>query len=362
MPCFEAPRDLGAPLIGWDVGGAHVKASLLRDGRIHDVAQWSAPLWQGLVHLDAAIDAARQRWSGFGQARHGVTMTAEMTDLFPHREAGVQALVEHLGERLGPATRFYAGDAAWLSAAEGAARWRDVASANWLATAHQVAATHAAALLVDIGSTTTDLIPIAGGVPRPQGRSDAERLASGELVYLGVVRTPLCALARRMPFGNRTFNVMNEFFATTADVFRLTGELAAEHDQQPAADGGDKTSAASCIRLARMIGMDARDADAAAWRTCAARWREAMLTEIGGQLDRVVRAAALPANAPVVGAGSGLFLARELAARSGRHFVPFDHLAGFDPAAGRDTRQWVNTCAPSVAVALLFDRWSSSCG
>jgi hypothetical protein len=64
----------------------------------------------------------------------------------------------------------------------------------------------------------------------------------------------------------------------------------------------------------------------------------------------------------VVGAGSGLFLARELAARSGRHFVPFDHLAGVDPAASLGARQWANTCAPSVAIALLFDRWSSSCG
>lgn len=361
MSCTDVPRPASVPLIGWDVGGAHVKASLLVDGRITDVAQWSAPLWQGLAHLDAAIDAARQRWSGLDQARHGVTMTAEMTDLFPHREAGVHALVERLGERLGPATRFFAGDA-WLTAAEGAARWRDVASANWLATAQQVAASHRAALLVDIGSTTTDLIPIADGVPRPLGRSDAQRLASGELVYLGVVRTPLCALARRIPFGNKTFNVMNEFFATTADVFRLTGELAAEDDQQPAADGGDKTPAASCIRLARMIGMDARDAEFAAWRTCAARWREEMLAEIAGQLDRVARQAELPANAPVVGAGSGLFLARELAARSGRHFVPFDHLAGVDPAASLGARQWANTCAPSVAIALLFDRWSSSCG
>ena len=90
MRCTE-PRRAGAAVLGWDVGGAHVKASLLVDGRIRDVAQWAAPLWLGLTHLDAAIDAARARWPGFEQARHAVTMTAEMTDLFPDREAGVRA-------------------------------------------------------------------------------------------------------------------------------------------------------------------------------------------------------------------------------------------------------------------------------
>ncbi|AYH43992.1 hydantoinase/oxoprolinase family protein [Azoarcus sp. DN11] len=348
-------------VVGWDIGGAHVKASLVVDGCVRDVAQWAAPLWQGLTHLDAAIDAAIERWPGFGRARHAVTMTAEMTDLFPDREAGVAALVRRLAERLGDATRFFAGRADWASAEDGPARWRDVASANWLATAFQVAARHPDALLVDIGSTTTDLIPIRDGAPAPHGRGDAERLASGELVYVGVVRTPLCALARRMTFGGERYNVMNEFFATTADVFRLTGELDPEHDQHSAADGGDKSQAASCRRIARMIGMDARDADAAAWVALAERWRAAMLVQITANLVRVAAQAGLPPDAPLVGAGCGLFLARELA-RHGHHpFVAFHSVAGLNAAATDSVHRWADTCAPSVAVALLLDR-SSSCG
>lgn len=356
MSCTDARA--ATRFVGWDVGGAHVKASLLVDGRLRDVAQWAAPLWQGLPHLDAAVDAARQRWPGLDQASHGVTMTAEMTDLFPHREAGVRALAERIAACLGPATRFFAGPADWPTQAAAPGRWRDIASANWLATAHLIAATWPDALLVDIGSTTTDLIPIRDGQPRPQGRTDADRLASGELVYLGVVRTPLCALARQIGFAGRQFNVMNEFFATTADVFQLTGELDPAHDQHPAADGGDKSQAAACRRLARMIGMDARDAGLDAWRDFAGGWRHAVLDEIATHLARVAQAAALPAAAPLVGAGSGMFLARELAARSGRPFVPFHSLASPDAACA----DWTNTCAPSVAVALLLARWSSPCG
>jgi len=74
--------------------------------------------------------------------------------------------------------------------------------------------------------------------PAARGSTDAERLATGELVYPGVLRTPLCALARRVRFGRAKVHVMNEFFATPVDGYRLTGELAAAHDQHRAADGG----------------------------------------------------------------------------------------------------------------------------
>ncbi len=346
----------GAPVVGWDVGGAHVKASLLVDGRLKDVAQWPAPLWRGLAHLEPVLHAARCRWPEFGAARHGVTMTAEMTDLFPDREAGVLALATWLACRLGESTRFFAGPRDWPAQAGAAARWRDLASANWLATAHLAAAAHPEGILADIGSTTTDLIPIRAGRPVPRGRSDAERLAGGELVYLGVSRTPLCALAKRMEFGGRRYNVMNELFATSADVFRLTGELAADHDQQPTADGAGKDEAATCRRLARMIGMDARDAEPAAWRDFANRWRAALVGEIACHLDRVAEDAGLPAAAPVVGAGCGIFVARELAARCGRPFVPFHTLAG--PAPRQPA--WADTCAPSVAVAMLLARWNGA--
>lgn len=348
-----------SPLIGWDIGGAHVKASLLEAGTVTAIGQWPTPLWKGLAHLDEAVRAARTRWTQFAHARHAVTMTAEMTDLFPDREAGVRALCERLAALLGPAVRFYAGADGWLGADETAAHWQAIASANWLATASLVAQRLPDAILIDIGSTTTDLIPIRSGRPTPAGRSDAARLASGELVYLGVVRSPLCALGRRIPFRGNTYNVMNEFFATTADVFRLTGELDPAHDHYPPADDGARDEAGSRLRLARMIGHDARDADAGDWREFAMRWRAQMLAETRRNLVRVLRQAALPASAPLVAAGCGAFLVRELADALGRPWVGFDALAVVAP----DCADWARVCAPSVAVAQLAgaERAPSSC-
>lgn len=337
------------PVIGWDIGGAHVKASLLEAGTVIAIGQWPTPLWKGLEHLDAAVQAARARWPQFAHAHHAVTMTAEMTDLFPDREAGVRALSQRLAALLGPAVRFYAGEHGWLPADDAPTHWQAIASANWLATASLVAQRLPDAVLIDIGSTTTDLIPIRDGRPVPAGRSDAARLASGELVYLGVVRSPLCALARRIRFRGAAYNVMNEFFATTADVFRLSGELDPAHDHYPPADDGARDEAGSRLRLARMIGHDARDADAAEWRAFALRWRAQMLAEIRRNLARVIRQAGIPATARLVAAGCGAFLVRDLGAQLGHPCIGFDALAAVTP----DCADWARVCAPSVAVAQL---------
>jgi (4-(4-[2-(gamma-L-glutamylamino)ethyl]phenoxymethyl)furan-2-yl)methanamine synthase len=345
-----------APVFGWDVGGAHVKVSTAtRAGVLADVAQWACPLWQGIAHLERVIDGVFERWPAAADtgARHAVTMTGEMVDLFADRAEGVRTLTRTLAQRLGPRTMFFAGDG-WLARSACADGWRKVASANWLATAQWVAACVPDAVLVDIGSTTTDIIPIVGGRVTARGANDAERLVSGELVYQGVVRTPLCGVAHRIAFRGETAGVMNEWFATTADVYRLTGELWPEHDQHASADNGPKTEAASRARIARMIGRDAADASEGEWRRFAQTWRREQLRTLEANLARVIAQDAALAAAPIVGAGCGRFLAAALARQEARGYIDFARLAGVSNDDDDATRaEWVSTCAPSVAVALL---------
>ncbi|HEX7440054.1 MAG TPA: H4MPT-linked C1 transfer pathway protein, partial [Caldimonas sp.] len=151
-------------VIGWDVGGAHVKACLLQRGEVVDVAQWGCPLWQGMGQLAPVLQAARARWPGLGAARHAVTMTGEMVDLFANREDGVVCIAAELAQSLvtsaaaGGSVHFFAGDAGWCGSDNVLAHWEGIASANWLATARHAALRFGDGLLVDIGSTTTDLI------------------------------------------------------------------------------------------------------------------------------------------------------------------------------------------------------------
>jgi (4-(4-[2-(gamma-L-glutamylamino)ethyl]phenoxymethyl)furan-2-yl)methanamine synthase len=374
--------DTPRAVFGWDVGGAHVKVSLAdAAGTLVEVAQWACPLWQGLVHLERVIDDVFARWPAARapRARHAVTMTGEMVDLFADREHGVLVLVQTLAARLGENTRFFAGKHDWLRAADAVERWRAVASANWLATSQWVATQVPNALLVDIGSTTTDIVPIVDACVAARGTNDATRLVTGELVYQGVVRTPLCGIAHRIAFRGEMTGVMNEWFATSADIYRLSGELWPPHDQHASADNGPKTVDASCARLARMIGRDAADASVDEWRAFARTWRIEQLRAIGEGLAQVCAAHPALADAPLVGAGCGRFLVVALACETARAYVDFSELVGrpktstvqadADVNTGADAdvdlnadahtpshepNEWIATCAPSVAVALLM--------
>ena len=349
-----------ATVIGWDIGGAHVKACLLQQGRVIDVAQWACPLWQGIEHLERALQSAGERWPAAAQARHAVTMTGEMVDLFEHREEGVQRIAALLCDAWPAAqVQFFAGDQGWCGSERVAAEWEHIASANWLATALHAARELGDGVLVDIGSTTTDIIAFKHGQVVTQARSDVQRLATGELVYQGVVRTPLCGLARQIAWRGEQLNVMNEYFATVADVYRLTGELNPAHDLYPSADNAPKDLPATRKRLARMIGMDARDACDGEWLVFAQDWRAAQVDELGTQLHRVMAMHGLSADDVVVSAGCGDFLVPDvLASAHGAACACRSYgadLARIGPGAAPGVAGWAQVCAPSVAVAMLLD-------
>jgi probable H4MPT-linked C1 transfer pathway protein len=345
-------RELRHLQLGWDIGGAHVKACLLEDGALRDAAQWPCPLWQGMQHLDAALALARTRWAAAWDrgALHAATMTGELTDLFAERAEGVARIADRLAQCLGPSLVLFDAAGDWCPPQDAAARWRGVASANWCATARVLASRAGDAVLVDIGSTTADLVPLRDGRVAAQGASDTERLATGELVYQGVVRTPLCALGP-VRWRGRMLNVMNEFFATSADVYRITGELDPAHDQHPTADGRGKDARATRQRLARMLGCDAADASDAEWLALARWWKEAQIRELEWHLDRVCESAGLAADAPLVAAGSGAFLAAQLAQRAGRPCRRYADVAL--PPVDDALAAWADVCAPAVSVALL---------
>lgn len=337
-------------IAGWDIGGAHLKLAIVEGGTVTLARQLPCALWRGLGELRGALEVALVEAPAC--ERHAVTMTGELADLFPDRATGVADILETLaGFVPGTAIRVYGSDGAFLSSTEAAARPERVASANWHATARYLAGRLGDGLLVDIGSTTTDIVPFRVGRVAARGASDAERLASGELLYTGIVRTPLAAVARSVPFAGGPMGVMAELFATMADAHRLAGTLPEGADLHEAADGRGKSLAESRVRLARMIGMDAAAASDAAWRGLA----ETFLRRQAGQLEEaaalVLSAIALPPEAPVIGAGSGRFLAAELARRLRRPYRAVEEML---PVAALALAPAAADIAPAVAVALLL--------
>ena len=175
------------------------------------------------------------------------------------------------------------------------------AAANWLALATFAGcfAPRGQALLIDVGSTTTDIVPLLDGKPVPRGRTDPERLRCGELAYTGVMRTPLCAV-----LGARG---AAELFATTRDVFLLLGRLPEDPSDCDTADGRPATREFARARLARMLGADATDLPESEIQRFAK-----LLAGIQRVLIQNAVRAAMSEPVPLIISGSGSFLARML--------------------------------------------------
>jgi probable H4MPT-linked C1 transfer pathway protein len=337
-------------IIGWDIGGAHLKATRWEDGRIVKVAQVACPLWLGLAELHRSFAEAKTIVASADL--NAATMTAELCDAFASREEGVNGVTALAAQELAPArVVFYAGPEGFVELPAVAANAAKIASANWHATASYVGLTHPNALFVDMGSTTSDLIPVIDGKVKTQGYSDASRLANGELVYAGAVRSYLMSSGLKLvPFAGRWVPLMNEWFAASCDVYRLLGELPEDADVMETADGREKTVEASKARLARMLGYDGHEAGLAAWQQLARYFAEVQLRDLTDAAHLILSRGEIGEEAPIVGAGAGRFVVRRLAERLNRRFIDFSDLIEALP----EVRAKACDCAPASAVAFLI--------
>jgi (4-(4-[2-(gamma-L-glutamylamino)ethyl]phenoxymethyl)furan-2-yl)methanamine synthase len=338
-------------VIGWDIGGAHLKGVRVEGGVVTGAIQLPSPLWQGLDTLDAAFAKAVRSLGSTG--RHAATMTGELADIFATRSEGVQTLARVAAQSLhGENLMIYAGPSGFVPIGRVRDHIDEIASANWHASARFVAGRLGHGLFVDMGSTTTDLVALADGEVAARGYTDAERLERGELVYTGMVRSFLMSISARVPFQGRSMPLMNEYFANMADVYRILGELPPGADQQATADGREKTVEGSRARLARMLGLDAAEASNEAWTEVARAFREAQLRTLHDAAMLVLSRNLLPREAPIIGAGVGVRIAGALAERLERPFVPFSRLL---VASSPKLRNLAGDCAPAAAVALLAE-------
>ncbi|MFI3188256.1 H4MPT-linked C1 transfer pathway protein [Crenothrix sp. D3] len=341
-------------IIGWDIGGAHVKAALLDTrGQVISVYQQPCPLWKGLDQLRLAVTQIMQKLPA-RDYRHAVTMTGELVDFFANRDDGVAQIIATMSALLAASEVFiFAGNSGFLPVSQIEQKhYAAIASANWLASATLAAQRLGSGLFIDIGSTTTDILLLDNRRVVTDAYTDYQRLISQELVYTGVVRTAVMAVAQTSVDNGQEIGLMAEYFATMADVYRVTGELNEAHDQTDTADGAEKTVLASSRRLSRMIGCDFDSEELARWQDFASHLRTQ-------QIARILRACQIrlslqpefPINAPLIGAGIGRFLVRELAGLLGRDYVDFSACC---PEISATSELSTADCAPAVAVACLL--------
>ena len=156
-----------------------------------------------------------------------------------------------------------------------------------MATATLVAGFVPDGILVDIGTTSTDIIPLEGGRVAARGRTDPARLLSGELVYTGAVRTPAEALLREVPLWGGRAGVSAEGFATIGDAHVWLGGSHPADYTAPTADGRPATREFAGERLARVVCGDREMLDEAAIDGIARALAEAQVELVADGIRRV---------------------------------------------------------------------------
>ncbi len=343
-------------IVGWDIGGAHIKAAVLEsNGCISKVYQKPCPLWKGIELLHQAVTSIIAEISD-KDARHVMTMTGELVDLFDNRDQGVEVIIKAMQACVKNSELFiYAGFEGFLTPQQiQKQHYISIASANWLASASFSATQCQKGLFIDIGSTTTDILLLAEYKVQAISLTDYDRMVSEELVYTGIIRTAVMAVAQTAYFNGQSMGLMAEYFATMADVYRLTGELNEGHDQTDTADGGEKTLLASAKRLSRMTGYEFVEKDLLIWKQLAKNIKAQQKNRIKKAVERQLSRHLITEKDFFIGAGVGRFLVKQIANDLGFPYLDFSEIVD---------NKLINSvvdvadCAPAASVAKLASKY-----
>jgi (4-(4-[2-(gamma-L-glutamylamino)ethyl]phenoxymethyl)furan-2-yl)methanamine synthase len=305
-----------AATLAVDIGGANTKAAWLHEGTLRTVSR-PFEVWRDRDALAAVLREVAGEVAARPPDAVAITMTAELSDAFRTKREGVGFVLDAAQAALGDgALSVLTTTGELIGVEEARARPWDVAAANWVATALAVAQAHPDALLIDVGSTTADVVPIVDGRVAASAHDDLGRLLAGELVYTGALRTNLAAIAPRVPVRGAWCPVASEYFAISADVHVVLGHLTPEAYDCPTPDRRPPTAPFARERIARLVCSDVEQLDADEIDAIAAHLHGEQLRVLDEAARRVQ--GALAPDAPVVLVGAGAFLGREVAARLGR--------------------------------------------
>jgi probable H4MPT-linked C1 transfer pathway protein len=338
-------------ILGWDIGGVNTKVARLRsgpDGVVLRTVSLPYELQREPQALTSVLRAAAREAAAEPGDLHAVTMTAELSQAFRTKREGVVVVLEALqGAFPGSSLYVYTVDGQFIQPVEACGEPLSVGASNWAATARWVARTIPTCVLIDIGTTSTDLIPIVDGQVVALGRTDPERLLNGELVYSGALRTPAEAVANVVPLWGGQAGVSADGFALIGDAHLWRGDLTSDDYTCRPPDGRPATREFAGERLARMVCADRDMLDDAAIDAIATALADAQVRTVVHALDRL--RARWPAITVAAITGLGDFIG-ESAARA----------AGLTTVSLAERLGPVSRIAPAAAVAWLLREWLDS--
>jgi len=250
-------------VLGLDIGGANTKAAFLKtkEGTMQELGTLLEyfPVWKnGKEQLPKVLEKLKKRLTNSTVLDAiGVTITAELSDAYMTKKEGIHHVLDAVTEVFGDAPTFVLDvEAKLLSVEEARKKPLNVASANWAASGWMISQFIKNCIVVDVGSTTTSIIPVINGKLAAEGRTDLEKLQNGELVYSGSLRTNVATIVNGIPVHGRMTWVSSELFAQSGDVHLLLGNIGEGDYTAETCDDRGKTVREAAARLARVVCAD----------------------------------------------------------------------------------------------------------
>jgi len=336
-------------ILGLDIGGANIKAVHLQyqKNKIskQDVAVRPFEIWKAPSALAALLVEMARDLGALECSKVAVTMTAELSDAFRTKREGVQFILEATAQAFGKSSIFpFSLEGSFFQYDKAVQNPLLCAASNWLASAKYLAESYSDCIFIDIGSTSTDIIPIRQGKVINKGCTDPERLMSGELVYSGILRTNPNTIVHQVPLQGQLCRVAAEHFTCMADVYLILGKIESSSYSCPTPDGRAKTIVAARERLARLVCGDSEIMDTQAIEDLARYLFDKHLQQISEALFQVLSGLDEPFNLQVMAVGAGSFLGQETARRMGLSLLDID----------QDSCSAVLAALPAYAVAYLL--------
>lgn len=316
-------------ILGIDIGGANTKVTS-SDGKLVEMHYVS--LWKDTSLPKVLFDIAKR----LKPEKVAVVITGELADCFPDKETGISYIVDAVNNAFNDA--YFLGSNGMFTKE----KKRELAAANWMASALLVGREYENCMFVDIGSTTTDIIPIIDGMPHA-GKTDFERLKKSELVYSGALRTNVAAVLDKVLLAGDVFRISSELFAITADAYMVVGMISGEEYTCDTPDGAGKSVTDAKRRLARVVCADLSEIGDEELVLIAQQVMEAQLRDVVDALRDVAKRHGVT---KIVACGLGEFLAKRAAEELGFEIVLQSQSYGKE----------ISKVFPAYAVAVLFER------
>lgn len=340
-------------VLGLDIGGANTKATYLKTKNA-TIQKFRTsleyfPVWKNeknrLTKVLQKLEKSLTNSSDLDGV--GVTITAELSDAYLTKKDGINEILDRVADVFGDIPTFVLDvEAEMLSVEDARKEHLRVASANWAATGWMISQINRDCIVVDVGSTSTSIIPIVNGQVCAEGKTDLEKLQNGELVYSGSLRTNVATIVDRIPVGGIMTRVSSELFSQSGDVHLLLGNIEERDYTAETCDGRGKTRMEAAARLARVVCADSDMLTEKELVEIAKFVYKKQVEQIADGLKQVYgRHKHLLKEKQVVVTGLGRnFLAKKAAPPAGfENIIDMKDLLGIDAAI----------VSPSVGVALL---------